>query len=112
MTKHAHHLKSFEFALFKDEWIQESKMIVSPLGDFMVVSSGYCAVFLVKKYTPTPEFQICRAHRPSSTFEISPDNTIDCGLISAVHYLPIKIEEHGRSHDVLHCVILGYSSGT
>lgn len=98
------------FLCHQDEWILESKIIVSPFGDFMVIASESCAVFLIKKYNPTPEFQICRTYKPSP-FELSPDASIDCGLITAVFYLPVKIEQQGRSHDLLHCVVLGYSSG-
>ncbi len=76
----------------------------------MVIASETCAVFLIKKYNPVPEFQICRSYKPSA-YEQSPEVSIDSGIITAVFYLPVKVEQQGRSHDVLHCVVLGYSSG-
>ena len=95
----------------KDEWISDSKIVVSPFGDFMVVASSTAAAFFIKKYTnsSTPEFQLCRLHKPS-TFE-SGGVERNCGSITAVYYLPVRMEKQGRSHDMWHCVVIGYSSG-
>jgi Rab3 GTPase-activating protein regulatory subunit N-terminus len=86
----------------KDEWIQESKIVCSPLDDFIVVASTTSAAFYVKKYVASkPEFQLCRLFRPTSS-SLS---------ISAISYLPVKVEKQGRSSDLWHCVVIGYSNG-
>ena len=86
---------------FKDEWISESIIVCSPFDDFIVVASLSSAVFLVKKYVSSkPEFQFCRHFRPSSS-----------ASISAIAYIPVKLEKQGRSHDLWHCVAIGYDSG-
>jgi hypothetical protein len=48
------------------------------------------------------EYQLCRLHLPTSS---------DLGSITAVTYLPVKLEKQGRISDLWHCVVIGYSSG-
>ena len=94
----------------QDEWISESKIVVSPFGDFMAVASSTTVAFFIKKYVNSrPEFQFVRLHNPS-TFE-SFGLERSCGSITAVSYLPVKMEKQGGSQDLWHCVIVGYSSG-
>ena len=98
-----HQLKELiELNTIKDEWLQESMIVCSPLDDFMVVASTTSAAFYVKKFVASkPEFQLCRHFRPKTT----------SAPISAVSYLPVKVEKPGRSSDLWHCVVIGYSSG-
>ena len=97
---------------FKDEWITDSKIVVSPFGDFMAIASTTAVAFYIKKYSnsSTPEFQLCRVHK-SSSFESTLGIERSCGSITAIYYLPVKMERQGRSHDLWHCVVVGYSSG-
>lgn len=90
---------------YEDEWIQTSKISCSPFGDFMAIASPSAVVFYVKKYNNgqdenLPQFQISRTHHPSS----------DLGPITALHCLPVKVEQ-GRTHDLWHCVVVGHASG-
>ena len=96
----------------KDEWITDSKIVVSPFGDFMAIASTTAVAFYMKKYSnsSTPEFQLCRVHKPYR-IESSLGIERSCGSITAIYYIPVKMERQGRSHDLWHCVVVGYSSG-
>ena len=104
-------------ASYEDEWIHNSMVSTSPFGDFIVISSSTNAVFYIKRFLTVPQtennepitskskpyFQILRTYSPICD---------TAGEITAVRYLPIKVvSASGRTHDMWHCVVIGYSTG-
>ena len=85
-----------------EDWLQDCKTCGSPFGDFIVLASNKCAVFYVRKFDGEENVYF----KLAKTYYADPE----VKEVSSISYLPVKAGS-GKSHDIWHCVIIGFTSG-